>query len=455
MIRKICRQLALPFLLLSLVACSGDDYLNAIPAESKALMSIDVSQLAGDKPSAGQANILRKLLGIDNVANCGIDFSAKVFLFESPQGDLGLCAKVSSADDLEVWLDRLVRRGQCQPLQERGGCRFTTLKDAWLLGYTDDALMVMGPVTGDARANKQRLLARYLDAREEDGVKASPLFERLDTIQAPMALVARAEALPESMMLPFTLGLPVDADPSQVIVEARMTNTDGWLRVEGSTFSLNPQVEEALRKASRVFRPITDEYMSVVSPDMLACLLLNVDGGQFLPVLREDKALRALWMGINTAIDMDNIIRSVNGDMLLTLTDFSGGKPSVALGAKLTHSDWLGDVGYWKRSCPPGTSITDWRHDAYRFHGAGTDFYFGVGDGLRFYAGNDSSRAKSMLATSTRPLCDKSRNKIVGKRMVLAVNLRQWGLQYPQVSTVMECLKPLFGDFNAVIFCLE
>ena len=99
--RKICWRLMLPLLLLSLAACSGDDYLNAIPSESKALMSIDASRLMEENGVDGKADVLRKVLGIDNVADCGIDFSAKVFLFESPEGDLGLCAKMSSASDLQ------------------------------------------------------------------------------------------------------------------------------------------------------------------------------------------------------------------------------------------------------------------------------------------------------------------------------------------------------------------
>lgn len=455
MIRKICWRLMLPLLLLSLAACSGDDYLNAIPSESKALMSIDASRLMEENGADGRADVLRKVFGIDDVADCGIDFSSKVFLFESPEGDLGLCAKVSSASDLEGCLDRLAAKGQCDPLTERDDCHFTTLSGSWLLGYTDDALMVLGPVVGEAKARKRQQMVKYLNAGEDEGVKTSPLFQRLDTIQAPMAMVARAEALPELMVAPFTLGLPSDADPSQVIIEARMVNSGGWLCIEGNTCSLNPRVDEALREANQVFRPITDEYMSTVSPEMLGCLLVNVDGARFLPLLQANKALQALMVGINAVIDMDNIIRGVDGDMLLALTGFSGDKPRVAMGAKLAQSDWLADVDYWMRSCPPGMSITRWGNNAYRVHGADMEFCFGVGDGLRFYAGSDSQEAKSMLSTSTRPLDDKVRSELMGKRMVLSANLRQWSACQPEVSTVVELLKPLFGEIDFIIFCLK
>lgn len=456
MMRKMCWWLALPFVLLTFVACSYDDYLNSIPAESKALMAIDASRLlAGEETPEAKEGALRKLFQIDDLADCGIDLSEKVYLFESPDGDLGLCAKVASSADLGRWLERLAGKGLCERVNEWNDARFTTLKNTWLLGYTDDVLLVMGPVVGEAKAQKRQQMARYLEAKEEEGVKASPLFQRLDTIQSPLALVAQAEALPGALVAPFTLGLPRGADPSQVIIEARMTNANGTLLIKGKTSSLDAQMGESLRESAQVLRPVTDEYMSTVSPDILGCLLINVDGERFLPLLQGNEQTQALLVGINTAIDMDNIIRSVNGDMLLSLTGFAGDKPMVGMGAKLAHSDWLKDVGYWKESCPAGTSLTDWGNDAYHFQGKDIDFYFGVGDGLRFYGGSDPRVAKAMLSTSTRPLDDMSRGEITGKRMILAVNLRQWAKLKPELRVVSRCLTPLFGEFHVVVFCLE
>ena len=82
---------------LLLSSCSDKDYLNAIPGESTALISMDMQKLSGTNSQA----LLKAMLHVSNVDQCGLDLSEKLFLFESPEGDLGLCAKVKDEDDLE------------------------------------------------------------------------------------------------------------------------------------------------------------------------------------------------------------------------------------------------------------------------------------------------------------------------------------------------------------------
>ena len=57
-------------IMLALASCHDSDYLNAIPTESKALMSIDISGL-----DAKQAAAFTRLLPGQNVEKSGFDFS--------------------------------------------------------------------------------------------------------------------------------------------------------------------------------------------------------------------------------------------------------------------------------------------------------------------------------------------------------------------------------------------
>lgn len=139
-----------------LQACSGSDYLNAIPARSTALVSIDMQKMAEDDKLAGKASVLKSLLQVDDVSECGIDVKSKLYLFESADGNLGLCAKVSDADELEKWLDKLSRGNTCTKVTERKGFHFSLMKSSWLVGFSDNALLVMGPVVADAQAELQR-----------------------------------------------------------------------------------------------------------------------------------------------------------------------------------------------------------------------------------------------------------------------------------------------------------
>ena len=222
-----------------LASCSGSDYLNAIPKKSTALISVDMQQMASDIHAEDKAGMLKSLLHVEDVDKCGIDITEKMYLFESADGNLGLCAKVSSESDVEDWLASLAKQHIASEVKERKGFHFAVLKDSWLVGFSDQALLVMGPVVADAQAQLQQQMVRYLKAEEEEGITVSPLFERLQTITSPMAMVAQAQALPEKFIAPFTLGAPKDTDPSQVVIAAEMNVKDGILQIHGETFSFN------------------------------------------------------------------------------------------------------------------------------------------------------------------------------------------------------------------------
>ena len=302
-----------------LASCSGSDYLNAIPKKSSALISVDMQQMASDIHVEDKAGMLKSLLHVEDVDKCGIDITEKMYLFESADGNLGLCAKVSSESDVEDWLASLAKQHIASEVKERKGFHFAVLKDSWLVGFSDQALLVMGPVVADAQAQLQQQMVRYLKAEEEEGITVSPLFERLQTITSPMAMVAQAQALPEKFIAPFTLGAPKDTDPSQVVIAAEMNVKDGILQIHGETFSFNKTIDAALKKAAQTYHPIKGAYVKSMPGDALAGIFMNVKGEQFLPKMQSNSSLQTLLMGINQAVDMDNIIRSVDGDMAIVM----------------------------------------------------------------------------------------------------------------------------------------
>ncbi len=225
--------MSLALLVVVLSSCSGSDYLNAIPKKSTALISVDLQQMASDKNAEDKAGMLKSLLHVDDVDKCGIDISEKLYLFESADGNLGLCAKVSDEGDVEDWLASLAKKRIASEVKERKGFHFAVLKDSWLVGFSDQALLVMGPVVADAQAQLQQQMVKYLKADEDEGITASPMFERLQTLTSPMAMVAQAQALPEKFVAPFTLGAPKDTDPSQVVIAAEMKVKNGILQIQG------------------------------------------------------------------------------------------------------------------------------------------------------------------------------------------------------------------------------
>ena len=438
-----------------LSSCSGSDYLNAIPKKSTAIISVDMQQMAAGKSDEDKAEMLKSLLHIEDAGKCGIDVSEKLYLFETADGNLGLCAKVKSAGDVEEWLGSLAKQRLATAVAERKGFRFSVLKDSWLVGFSDDALLVMGPVVADAQAQLQNQMAKYLKAGEEDGITASPMFARLDSISSPMAMVAQAQALPEKFVAPFTLGAPKGADASQIVIVARMDIDKGILHITGETFSFNKAIDAALKKAVQTYRPVKGDYVKSMPADALAGIFMNVAGTDFLPMMQSNPGIQQLLMGINTAIDMDNIIRSVDGDMAIVLPSLSDDGMKIMMAAKLADAKWLADVDYWKKSCPKGTSIGNWGKDSYVYSDGKTMFYFGVTADKQFFSGNDELGAEYSIKPSTHPVSASIQQLVTGQKLAMVINLAKTGGGNDAVSAVTGLLAPLFGNLNSIVYTVE
>lgn len=436
-------------------ACSDNDYLNAIPSKSTAVISIDMSRLNGQEQEQNQEHILKTMLHVDDVSKCGLDVKEKVYLFETIDGNLGLCAKVADEGDVSNWLSELSQQRICSTVTERKGFHFAVLKDSWLVGFSSKALLVMGPVVAEAQAEMQRQMVRYLKADEDAGIKSSKLFAQLDSIDSPMAMVAQAVALPEKFVAPFTLGAPKDADASQIVIAAGMDVENGVLKIAGRTFSFNPSINQALVKSQQVFRPIHGDYVQSMPDDAMAGIFMNVAGSRFLPLVQSNQGLQTLLMGINASIDMDNILRSVDGDLSIVLPALGADHMKMMMAARLSHAKWLSDVDYWKQSCPKGSTIGNWKSNAFCYSSGKTCFYFGVTDDKQFFSGNDEVSAESSIRPSSHPVSKRVQNMIRGEKMVMVINLEKSGGGGSAMQAVTGLLSPLFGQLTAVVYTLK
>lgn len=436
-------------------ACSDNDYQNAIPSKSTAVISIDMSRLNGQEQEQNQEHILKTMLHVDDVSKCGLDVKEKVYLFETIDGNLGLCAKVADEGDVSNWLSELSQQRISSTVTERKGFHFAVLKDSWLVGFSSKALLVMGPVVAEAQAEMQRQMVRYLNADEDAGIKSSKLFAQLDSIDSPMAMVAQAVALPEKFVAPFTLGAPKDADASQIVIAAGMDVEDGVLKIAGRTFSFNPSINQALVKSQQVFRPIQGDYVQSMPDDAMAGIFMNVAGSRFLPLVQSNQSLQTLLMGINASIDMDNILRSVDGDMSIVLPTLGADHMQMMMAARLSHAKWLSDVDYWKQSCPKGSTIGNWKSNAFCYSSGKTCFYFGVTDDKQFFSGNDEVSAESSIRPSSHPISKRVQNMIRGEKMVMVINLEKSGGGGSAMQAVTGLLSPLFGQLTAVVYTLK
>lgn len=330
------------------LSCSNDDYTNAIPANSKAIISIDAGEMKPTDGNDGKGMIsaLFKDCGIDE---SGLDLTSRIYLFETAEGNLGACMKVDDSDDLNTCFEKLKEKGICDKVIKKRDFNFTLLKGSWAIGYNDKAMLIQGPILPAQQADAIRAIGRWLKQEDDEGIKSSPLFEKLNSIEGSMTMVAQADALPEKLSIPFTIGQPKGSDASQILIAASMTATkDRCLLINGNTFSLNKQVDEELQKSTGKLRKINGRYTNNISGKSLCSIFMNVNGPDFVDIAHNNPALGALLAGANTAIDMDNILRCVNGDFAISIGSYDENDMKISMVAQLANRNFLKDVDYWK-----------------------------------------------------------------------------------------------------------
>lgn len=393
MMKKILLLIGAAFVML-LSSCSEKEYTDVIPRGSTALMSMDLQQTGTD--------VVQSLIGLSDTQDCGIDISAKLYLFESPDGNMGLVAKVSDADKLEGIVNDLSETGVYQKVTQRKNVRFTLVKEAWVMGFDDHAVMLMGPIASAQQTQIQQQITRYLKQDERQGITESKMFQKLDSIHSAMALVTQVAALPEQFSAPFMLGAPKTADASQVLLEAELQVQDQMLVIQGQTFSFNQQIDKDLQETATLFRPMEGAFLNRLGTRSALSFLTNVDGERFLPVLQQNKGLQSLLTGAKFTIDINEVINSVEGDMLLSFSSFGDGNGRMTMHAQ---------------------------------RGEKSDYYY-------------SNKEETEPIQSSQALTDL----LGGQRLAMVLQLNALGDEF--ATTVSGFLKPLFGDLSTIVYVM-
>ncbi len=431
-------------------SCSNDDYMNVIPADC---LAVGYADFSSESKGLDAKDILKSALGMDMSEQLGVDFEQKAYFFETNDGLFGLCAKIKDKDELLSKLNLvLLAERSGNKVHEYKDYHFAVIKSSWIAGISDEALLLVGPVINSQYKATEQRMAKWMDADEEKSIVSKPIYQRLDSIKAPVALVAQVKAIPEQMRLPFTIGMPKDADVSQVMLSLTMKIDGDIVDLQGESFSFNEQVNKALKETASSFRPITEKYVNTLENDAMAALLLNAKGEKLLELLRSNKDSQMILAGINTTIDMDNILRCVDGDFMLMLSSLQGQRAEIALGAQLKSTQFLKDVGYWKSSCPKGTRIEDVGNNAFKLYDGSSYYYFGVSETNLFYAGTSKDVANLGQQQANNPIDEVLRNKIVGKQLCLFVNIQALADNPDYGEIISSFFKPIFGKAKTLVY---
>jgi len=317
--------------LLLLSSCTENDPIRAIPRSASAVLSIDVGQAGG----VGNRAVFKALLKLTDADDCGIDFSRPVYLFETAEGNFGLCAAVSNENDLRDFLNAQHEKGLCQAVSAQSGCHFTVVGGSWAAGFSADAVVLLGPIAPSAAQIVYGRIARWLSQDEKQSITASPLYAKLTEIEAPVRLVAQASALPQLLAAPLTLGTPRDADMQQVLLSAAIEPKDSCLLMDGKVFSLNQRLQNDIAMNREQLRKIDGRFVENIPTNALISLLLSGKGEQLVPVMQQNSAFQALLAGATLDDEASQTIKKIDGDLLVNVLNFGSESADLSLKAVL------------------------------------------------------------------------------------------------------------------------
>lgn len=317
-----------------MAACSNDDYVGVVPDNCTALLSIDVPKL-GEKQKGIDARLLRTFFRVSSPDGCGIDLASKLYLFQTPDGNTGLAARVKDADEVASWIEKLRQQGQCKRLTQHKDKSFTVIDGSWVAGFDDRALLVMGPVVATDQPTMMRRMIKMLD--ETSTIQDSQLFSRLEQMDAPMAFVAQSVALPEQLAPLCSLGAPEGTPPGKVMLAATITEQNRCMIVRGEPFSFDDTVDKALKKALDSYRVMKGSCAAAVPSTAVYTIMTNVNGQQFVSLLRGNKQLAGMLAGAGTKVDVETFIGNVDGDMVFSFSPSQGNMDNMRM-------QWAADI---------------------------------------------------------------------------------------------------------------
>lgn len=428
---------------LCLASCRDNDYVRSIPASVTAVMKIDGAVVAG-------SHKMLSLLPFGDKTADVIDLSREVYAFETVDGNLGMCARVKDSDALLEALKTVTT----SEVRRQGDYRLADINNSWAVGFNDKSLVVLGPVSAAALPDAQRSIVRMLKQDDDASIMARPMYSKLDSIDSRVAFVAQVQALPEKFAAPFMLGAPKGVDASQVAVAAGVDIKDGIVRIDCQNFSFDKSIDRELKKSHAAFRPVKGVFSQSMSHNQLFSLFANVKGKEFLPLLQSDRSLQAVLMGLNTAVDFDNIMRSVDGDLAFMFSGMSQDNIAMTMLARVDNPVWTADVDYWKQSCQPGCSITG-SNGSWVYRGGDTSFSFGLQDDVFYAISGQAPASIRQLLKPSQPIYGEVSRMIAGSRMAMVLNLKPLAANSAAAGGMLDMLKPIIDNVKAVVCVMK
>lgn len=378
------KKLILPLVALLLVAAVASWYFlretnsarNVIPSDAVAVAELDPLELVR---TYGLSVTDIPMMTADGY---GIDFTRPIYAFITQNGLMCLTLNVTD----EKAFTEFVRLYWGLASEEERGMLWLSGKNT--TGYlADGKAIIAGPLSIAGQDAVKPQLASLLRQGRQD----VPLLNELEKQEGVLRLAAPVSSLLAQSFSQLQLSEPgVKLSPDAMLFAA--------LRLGPKDVTLSASISGMDKELTSVFRPIEGSIdgLQASFPFLRACT--NISGENLLPLLRRIPQLRTTLLAINMVFDADMMLRSVDGDVTLTLSPSKQPMQSdYLLTAELSNTDFLAHADDWKSGIASGVQFVDRGNNDYLIIYDGRKVFFGLRDGRLYITSNPQLNLQTVL----------------------------------------------------------
>lgn len=334
-----------------------------IPADATALASFNAEDFI--KESGLTDEKMGKLFSGDKeLYRSALDLQKNVYAFVSADGMIGFLFPVKDADKLKECLAK--SQGlDVSPVEEQQGYNWAFAGNSFELGFDDDVLLVMGPTIASAQAELRQQMLGYLKQDKSESVVETSLYKNLEKQEGILKMVASLEAFPEYYKVFQNMGLPDHVDFSKMLMTASMESAAGKIIFHTGLSTEDKALSQKMKALDDLSRQIHGDFIPYAAPNTLVWLGTNVKGDKLMTLMSEMPSLRLYLMAMNNVMDVERMLKTINGDLAFTVTMEK--TPVVSMQAHMENLSFMDDADYWISAARNSGS--------YRFERVGEDLY--------------------------------------------------------------------------------
>ena len=455
-------------MLVGLTACHRSDYVQVVPREASVVVAANVANIAeeGDLAHSGLMQFVNKYLGLivagdakqqflhymEHPDKMGIDFTRPLYFFKAGSF-MGVTIRVGDEDDVEKFIQMLTSQGLCRNGGETDQVKQAILLDDIVIAYNSHTLLVIvNTVEGNVSQTGQIALGLMEQEKDYSFVSTDTYAQMDKRSDCDVVVYSNGAALSNDVLETIKSFIPKGIRLMDIEVFSSVSFEDGKAVLTADIQGKSNAAKKLIEEGNKNFHKIEGRYIDAPLEGFAVWACLGVKGTWLLDQLKQDEKAKMLLIALERAIDVEAILRAVDGDVAITLPrDYSGShalsNADFMLLAEVKNKDFMKDVDYWTETMKEyGMSMTQ-KDDHYILKTPeytlnwgldGDDVYFAS---AKMFAANSISQRSQVLV----PLQDE----IKRNQFFVYVDLERL-LSDANTGNVM--VNNVVGQFKSVMF---